>query len=229
MSTTQRGRRGTHTKGNGPAKNRTVPTQKPTANSEVRHPNQRQRRRTAPSRKPLLFWAITSLVVAIMVAVGVIWFTTHGNSDATLSGVVTYSNLSRQHVQGAVTYPQTPPVGGQHNPVWQNCGIYTNPVANENAVHSMEHGAVWITYQPSLSTQDITQLQNLVRGHSYALLSPYPGLPTPVVISGWGVQLQVKSANDPRLALFLAKYEQGPQTQEQGAACSGGTGTPDVQ
>ncbi len=254
MSTSQRSRRKTHIKGKGSVKNGTVPVaqkstassdvrepvkngtvpvvQKPTPSSDVKRPNQKQRKRrstSSASRKSLLFWAIASLVVAIMVVIGVVWFTTHQNSDVALTGVVTYSNLGRQHVQGTVNYPQNPPVGGNHNPVWQNCGIYTNPIANENAVHSMEHGAVWITYQPTLGVQDVTQLQNLVHGHSYALLSPYKGLPAPVVISAWGVQLQVKSANDPRLALFLTKYEQGPQTQEPGAACSGGTGTPDVQ
>ncbi len=252
MSTSQRNRRKSQAKGKGSVEkritpapkpivnsvtstptltaNRVVSTSKPTVNSDAKRPNQRQRRRVAPSRKPLLFGAIISLVVAIMVAVGVVWFTTHENTgDGTISGVVTYSNLSRQHVAGTIIYPQIPPVGGNHNPIWQNCGIYTSPIANENAVHSMEHGAVWVTYQPGLGAQDVTQLQNLVHGHSYALLSPYPNLPSPIVISAWGVQLKVNSANDPRLAQFLAKYEQGPQTQEVGAACSGGKGTPNLQ
>jgi hypothetical protein len=146
-----------------------------------------------------------------------------------IPGVVTFQNLTRNHVSGKVAYPQVPPVGGDHNPVWLNCGIYSQSVINENAVHSMEHGAVWITYQPSLAQQDIDQLKSLVRGHSYVLLSPYPGLPSPVVISAWGLQLQVKSASDSRLAQFISRYEQGPQTPEHGAACSGGIGTPDAQ
>ena len=66
-------------------------------------------------------------------------------TSQSLSGVVTYSELARDHVVGKVTYAQMPPVGGKHSAVWQNCGIYSAPVANENAVHSMEHGAVWIT------------------------------------------------------------------------------------
>jgi hypothetical protein len=158
---------------------------------------------------------------------GVIWWARSQSGD--IAGIVTYSNLSRDHVTGKVNYPQNPPVGGPHNAVWQNCGIYSTPVANENAVHDLEHGAVWITYQPSLSDQQVEQLRALVRGHDHALLSPYPGLSSPVVISAWGIQLQVKSASDPRLAAFLSKYEQGPQTPEPGAPCSGGTGTPDVQ
>lgn len=226
MSTTQRDRRGRRGKGKGSP---TIP-QKPGTNRETPRTKQRQRRRTPSSRKALLFWAIASLIVAVVVAFVVIKFTTsQPTSGGDIAGVVTYSNLSRNHVSGTVSYPQNPPVGGDHNPVWQNCGMYSTPLINEHAVHSMEHGAVWITYQPSLAGSDVEQLRNLVRGHSYALLSPYQGLPSPVVISAWGVQLQVTSASDPRLAAFLSKYEQGPQTPEVGAACTGGFGTPDVQ
>jgi hypothetical protein len=143
-----------------------------------------------------------------------------------IAGVVTFTNLSHTHVTGKVTYPQVPPVGGDHNQIWLNCGIYDQPVANENAVHSMEHGAVWITYQPNLPSSAVDQLRGLVRGHSYAILSPYTGLPSPVVASAWGLQLKMQSASDSRLAQFISKYEQGPQTPEPGAPCSGGTGTP---
>ena len=76
--------------------------------------------------------------------------TTTTHKKAPPVGVVkSYSNLSRNHTKEPVDYPQTPPVGGPHNPIWQNCGFYSKPVRNEHAVHSMEHGAVWITYSPT--------------------------------------------------------------------------------
>jgi hypothetical protein len=143
-----------------------------------------------------------------------------------IPGVVTYSNLARTHVTGHVTYAQNPPVGGPHNPLWLNCGIYNAPVPNENAVHSLEHGAVWVTYRPNLPPSAVNHLVSLVKGHSYVILSPYPGLPAPVVASAWGLQLKLQSANDPRIAQFIQKYAQGPQTPEPGGPCSGGTGSP---
>ena len=66
-----------------------------------------------------------------------------------------------QHTEGNVDYAQTPPAGGPHDPVWQNCGFYTEPVRDENAVHSLEHGAVWITYLPSLPQDQVDRLRNL--------------------------------------------------------------------
>lgn len=189
-------------------------------------PQPKQRRKVRRSFWQRWGWGVAALAV-VLIIVAIVW--TVNAQPGEISGVVTYSNLSRDHVTGSVTYPQKPPVGGPHNAVWQNCGIYSNPVQNEHAVHDLEHGAVWITYQPALNASAIEQLRSLVRGHDHALLSPYSGLPTPVVISAWGVQLQVQSASDPRLAQFLKKYEQGPQTPEPGAPCNGGTGTPDEQ
>lgn len=144
----------------------------------------------------------------------------------TLDGVVQYDNLSRNHSEAPQTYEQTPPVGGVHSSVWQNCGIYDQPVHNENAVHSLEHGAVWITYQPDLPAAAIEQIRSLARGHDHVLVTPYPNLPKPVVASAWGLQLPLNDVTDPRLSLFVSRYEKGPQTPEPGAVCTGGTGTP---
>jgi hypothetical protein len=90
----------------------------------------------------------------------------------------------------------------------------------------MEHGAVWITYQPDLSGEDVDNLQDTVRGESYVLLSPYPNLKSPVVLTAWGIQLELDSADDGRIAEFMDRYQQGPQTPERGASCVNGTGSP---
>jgi hypothetical protein len=131
-----------------------------------------------------------------------------------------------QHTEGNVDYAQTPPVGGEHNPVWQNCGFYDKPVTDENAVHSLEHGAVWITYRPDLPQDQVDILRDLAHSETYVLVSPYPGLPSPVVASAWGKQLRLQSADDPDLERFVQAYRQGPQTPERGAACTGGIGQP---
>lgn len=138
-------------------------------------------------------------------------------------GVQEFDNLSRTHTNEPVQYAQVPPVGGEHNPVWQNCGFYPAPVNNENAVHSLEHGAVWITFQPDIDQVEIDRLRDLAE-QSYVLVSPYPeGLPSPIVASAWGKQMTFDTADDPDLDRFLSAFRQGPQTPEPGAACHAGT------
>jgi hypothetical protein len=128
-----------------------------------------------------------------------------------------------RHTEATVDYEQSPPAGGEHNPVWQNAGFYNEPIPNETAVHTLEHGAVWITYQPDLPQAQKGEIRRLVEGQTCMLASPYPDLDSPIVASAWGKQLRLESADDPALERFIRSYHQGPQTPEPGAACTGGT------
>jgi hypothetical protein len=139
-----------------------------------------------------------------------------------IAGVQVVEGLSHDHVQGDVTYPQTPPVGGPHNQVWLRCAVYTETVPEENAVHSMEHGAIWITYDPALSEDEVRRVSRLqALKPAYVLISPFPGLPSKVVASTWGLQLKADSVDDPRLAAFVKEYAGGNQGGEKGADCVG--------
>jgi hypothetical protein len=142
-------------------------------------------------------------------------------------GVQTYDvGPAGVHAEENVDYAQNPPAGGAHNPAWQNCGFYAEPVRNETAVHSLEHGAVWITYRSDLPQDEIERLRDLTQHNDYMLVSPYPDLDSPVMASAWGKQLSLEGADDPDLERFINAYSQGPQTPEPGAPCTHGVGQP---
>ncbi|MEV4416099.1 DUF3105 domain-containing protein [Catellatospora sp. NPDC049609] len=132
--------------------------------------------------------------------------------------------LSQQHAPGPVDYPQRPPVGGEHYLEWQTCTgmVYDLPIAPERAVHSMEHGAVWITYHLSLDAAQVRRLAELVSGRDYLMLSPFPEQDAKISVQAWGYQLKVDNADDPRIAAFIkaARVNAAP---EPGAPCSGGS------
>jgi len=134
-------------------------------------------------------------------------------------GTLTFTGLAHNHVDTPVDYPQSPPVGGPHNPVWQNCQYYNTPIPNERAVHDLEHGAVWITYAPDTSQADRDKLKAVANTGDHIVVSEYPGLPSPIVATAWGKQLQLPSIDDPRLQQFVDVFENGPQTPEPGATC----------
>ena len=104
-----------------------------------------------------------------------------GSSD--VPGVKSFENLSLQHNNGDIIYEQIPPVGGEHNPVWQNAGFYEQQVLEEKAVHTLEHGAVWITYRTGLPEDQKVELRRMVESQDCLLASPYPSLSRPVVTS----------------------------------------------
>lgn len=170
---------------------------------------------------------VTALaLIVVIVLVGRNWLDDREGDEA-LGGVATYEYAGSVHQDGELTYAETPPVGGPHNNVWQTCGYYAAPVPNWNAVHSLEHGAVWITYSPDLPQDQIDTLKGIADSTDYILVSPYPGLTSPVVASSWNHQLALPSANDPGLEAYIEKYRVSQEfTPEYGASCTGGnTGT----
>lgn len=155
--------------------------------------------------------------------------------------------IEHDHVTGPVQYAVTPPVGGPHNAIWMNAGVYTAPVPAERAVHNLEHGAVWITYRPDLPAAEVSALtafvtrQSLIpetalnttqpgQANRYIDLSPWTSdnLPAPIVISSWGYQLRVDSPTDPRLRAFVDTFRNSPRySPEYGSPVDGvpvGTG-----
>jgi hypothetical protein len=142
---------------------------------------------------------------------------------ADIQGLTFKAEPNRNHAPGVVQYDSTPPVGGNHSAILADCTgtVYSQPIANENAVHALEHGAVWITYKPGLSPSDVTTLAALVNGHDHTLMSAYPGQSSPISIQSWGYQLQLDSATDPRLQRFITVLRTNPKTTpEFGASCS---------
>lgn len=162
------------------------------------------------------------LVIAVVVAVGgVVWAVQAGTEDPTpgaLDEVQTFSYQAAEHTDDPVEYDESPPVGGPHEPVWEECGFYDEEIDQERAVHSMEHGAVWITYDPALPSAEVATLKDRL-SENYTLLSPYPDQPAPVVATAWNTQLLLDGPDDPRLDDFVTEYRQGPQTPEPGASC----------
>lgn len=191
-------------------------------NASSRVAQMRKEQQKKDRRRLAVIWSAAAVVIAIIAGAVAFAVINDKNNGPTLDAVKSFEYPAGNHVQTVVKYKENPPVGGEHHAVWLNCGVYTEPVPNENAVHSLEHGAVWITYQPDLPQADVDKLKDLTPD-TYGLLSPFEGLPAPVVISAWGKQLELTGADDPRIEEFIKEYKEGPQTPEPGALCTNGT------
>lgn len=182
---------------------------------------QADQRRADKRRRTTLIAAGAAAVIAL--GGGIAYLSTRdsggGSSSGPIEDMKTWNNLGRKHIEGDPTFAMTPPVGGDHNQAWANCGVYDKKIPDKYAVHSLEHGAVWITTD-KVSGDDLAKLKKLA-GQDYMLMSQYPGQGSPIVVSAWGHQIKATSASDKRIQKFIDTYLQGPQTPEPGAACSG--------
>ncbi|WP_051392805.1 DUF3105 domain-containing protein [Glycomyces arizonensis] len=159
--------------------------------------------------------------------------------DAIADGEVTAEDLEypqvvqQEHVDGEAgwdgnppVYELAPPVAGNHLSVWQTCNgsVYDGPITDGNAVHSMEHGAVWLTYDPELVDEaQIAALAAKIEGRDYSLMSPYPGQGVAVSLQSWGNQYQTDDPADPNIDAYLDTYILNEAfNPEAMATCSGG-------
>lgn len=146
-----------------------------------------------------------------------------------INGVVNYraqGEIPTGHKWGSIAYPQNPPVGGEHiyPQAWQQCmgNIYEHPIPNEHAVHSLEHGAVWLTYRSDLPAEQVATLAEKIKGKQYTMMSPVEGLDKAVSVQAWGYQLKLDDVNDSRIDDFISTLAKVASV-ETGATCSGGT------
>jgi hypothetical protein len=144
-----------------------------------------------------------------------------GGSPSDIPGVVVERAPGRNHVQGHIDYPgKHPPSGGNHNPTPLTCGFYDQQPPDEFAVHSLEHGAVWIAFGPSTSLSDVQTLKAFAK-QDHVIVTPYAAMDAPITLVAWEHRLEVQSASDPRIAQFVHEFANGPQAPERGAACQG--------
>ena len=141
------------------------------------------------------------------------------------AGIEVYPATSNQTTREPIEYGREPPTNGDHNPLWQNCGFYERPVKARHAVHSMDHGVVWITYRPDLPIGQVDELRSYGE-ESYVIVSPYPGQDAPVIATSWRVQLELDGPDDPRLRRFVDQFRISEIAPLSGNRCTGGVGNP---
>jgi hypothetical protein len=177
-----------------------------------------------PSTRRFLLVAVVVGValtlVAVAVGVPLVVAEIRDRTRPTLDDVRVYEEVDADHTNNSVEYDPVPPVGGPHDPAWLDCGVYDEQVRDENTVHSLEHGTVWITYDPDLPVDEVRRLAELLPDEG--ILSPYPGQDAPVIITVWARQLLLDGADDERLPLFLEEYGDGHTAPEPFASCAGG-------
>lgn len=182
---------------------------------------------------PIALWSAVGAVVALIIGYaayavynnGITWQDRAGD----ITGIVNFyktapGDLTFNHKKGTLTYKENPPVGGDHNGTWMRCkgDAYNAPIPSEHAVHSLEHGAVWITYRPDLPADQVKILTNKVRGiGDFIMMSPYPGLDKPISMQAWGYQLKLDNATDSRVDQFI-KALRASAAREPSTPCSTG-------
>jgi hypothetical protein len=216
----------------GPAK---VSTTKSPGRPPARKPG-----KSIVNQKQTPWGIIITTIVIVVFAAGIVAFAVTRHKSSTdssgnrytlpelaeakkIPGLIFKKEPDHNHVQGVLKYDTSPPIGGNHSQYWADCTgtVYPKAIASENAVHMLEHGAVWITYKPGLAADQVATLSKYVKGQNYTAMSPYPGLKSNISLQAWNYQLFVDNATDPRIAQFIGLLRHNSKIiPEPGASCS---------
>lgn len=167
-----------------------------------------------PGRSTLLVTAGALLALALL-----LWLLVPRSSDGEM---VPSAESSARHVEEPVSYAQTPPTEGDHHPVWWDCGVYATEIPEEHAVHSLEHGAVWLSYREDAEAADVDRLRR-VASRDYMLMSPHPRQAQRFVATAWGHQLTQDELDVPAIEAFVREHRKSNSAPEPGALCTNGT------
>jgi hypothetical protein len=178
---------------------------------------------TPPPKKPIGKWLLYGVVgIAVVSLVVFLSIPPEEIPDGIPEGTQAVTLDDPTHVEGPIDYGVAVPAGGPHNSIPLDCGIYEVEVPQENTVHSLEHGAVWITYQPEIGSDAIGTLTSVARTRNKAILSPVAAQTSPIMATAWGWQLELTDPDDIRLRQFILAFESASTAPEPGAACVGG-------
>jgi Protein of unknown function (DUF3105) len=191
-----------------------------------------QRKQRREGRRGAVIASVVGMVLMLGIGGGATWFIKKDQEPQAGGGaygeVKTYklddgeNGKDRVHKTSGFKYKQEPPVGGPHHAAWANCGVYDKAVPPQYAVHSLEHGTVWITYKSSIPKAQVNKLKGIAQKQGdYILMSVNDKQSAPITLTAWGKQLRVKTPGDPAVDDFIKKYWKGPDTPEKGGSCQG--------
>jgi len=160
---------------------------------------------------------ILSTIVIVIAVLGLgYWLFQSSNVDpATLPGQA-FEIQGQQHIpQGSTDHPaynSNPPTSGWHWPQPANWGAYDTTLPDEQLIHNLEHGGIWISYKPGLDENTVNQLKDFARRYRKIIVEPRPANDANIALAAWGRLQKLDNYSEAEILKFIeAHYDMGPE------------------
>lgn len=146
-----------------------------------------ERRDTLVKKKKTAKWLILAIIAGLIIGAFYLLFTKESDNAPRTDFSTVKPSEGQSHVSKGtrVTYQSNPPTSGDHWATPLKDGIYDEEKPDEAIVHSMEHGRVWVSYNPSISNEIKDELLNLLKNRSAIILTPREGNDTDIALAAW--------------------------------------------
>lgn len=155
-------------------------------------------------------------VLGLLIVTGGVWFLAKSTGPKGVDYSQSYSILGRNHVPDGsiVSYNSNPPTSGDHYAAAAPTRFYDKELPDEQLVHNLEHGHIWISYKPGLSDEIINMLKDFAGG--FVIVTPRSNNDTDVTLAAWGrldkFNIETGGVDNQRVRDFISRYQnRGPE------------------
>lgn len=176
---------------------------------------ERNRTRMEKTKKSLVRYGLRIIMVAVIGYSIFLLAQSAGPDGKDFS--VAYSIQGRDHIADGETHPpynSNPPSSGSHYAVPARGGFYEEFLPDEQAIHNLEHGDVWIAYRPGIGDNAKKTLKSFAG--QYIVVSPRPENEGDVSLVAWGrvdtFDIENEFVDEGRIRDFIRRYDnRGPE------------------
>lgn len=185
--------------------------EKRTEKIKLREAGERQARRGRIFKK-VGYW-----IIGLLIILGGGWLLIRSSTPQGTDYSQSIPVLDRNHIAEGTTYTSynsNPPTSGPHYPSPALTRFYDKELRDEQVVHNLEHGNVWISYKPGLPVETIKTLKGFASGS--VIVSPRSANDSDIALAAWGrldkFNLENSKVDEIRIKDFILRYQnQGPE------------------
>lgn len=162
----------------------------------------------------------TGVLVVILIGIAGMYAVKEAKNNKPIPVGEDVAILSSQHIQvgqehGA--YNSNPPTSGDHYEESIPDGFYDKEMPDEALIHNLEHGYIWISYQPDkISPQDLSSLKEITKPYSKIVITPRSKNDTVLAVAGWGKLEKLEGVDKKKIISFIKLNKPGKAPEPMG-------------
>lgn len=110
-------------------------------------------------------------------------------------------------------YNSNPPTSGVHDAQPANWGVYFTAIPDQNVVHNLEHGGIWLSYRDATDAETAEKLQGIAQRYGAQMIVTHrPADTSRIAVAAWGALMKLDSVDTDKIASFVARFRfKGPE------------------
>ena len=129
-----------------------------------------------------------------------------------------FANQGQEHIAVNAPHPEynsNPPTSGWHYGQPAEWGVYTKELPDEQLIHNLEHGGIWIAYKPDLSEEIKKKLEEFYKKYGRKIIvTPRAKNDSDIALAAWNHldTFGVAEYSDERVEKFIKAFRnKGPE------------------